>query len=149
MRAKPRRDDRVNNRVCNVLDGAGPSRIGPWGGRLRRQFLPLWPATRQSAIAKFPSDTPGATAVLASAAELLPLQNPARLCGSCPAHRLIVCLLDVILESASFALVTEPSINLSSSVLERVVVREMCGITFCGLLCTAWYLTAELGVLEA
>ena len=33
--------------------------------------------------------------------------------------------------------------------LERAVVREMCGITFCGLLCTAWYLAAELGVLEA
>ena len=35
------------------------------------------------------------------------------------------------------------------AVLERAVVREMSGITFCGLLCTAWYLTAELGVLEA
>ena len=34
-------------------------------------------------------------------------------------------------------------------VLERAVVREMSGITFCGLLWTAWYLTAELGVLEA
>ena len=37
------------------------------------------------------------------------------------------------------------------AVLERAVVREMSGITFCGLLCTctAWYLTADLGVLEA
>ena len=33
--------------------------------------------------------------------------------------------------------------------LERAVVRETSGLTFCGLLCTAWYLTAELGVLEA
>ena len=33
--------------------------------------------------------------------------------------------------------------------LERAVVRETSGETFCGLLCTAWYLTAELGVLEA
>ena len=34
-------------------------------------------------------------------------------------------------------------------VLKRAVVREMSNITFCGLLWTAWYLTAELGVLEA
>ena len=34
-------------------------------------------------------------------------------------------------------------------VLERAAMREICGITFCGLLCTAWYLTADLGVLEA
>ena len=33
--------------------------------------------------------------------------------------------------------------------LELAVVRETSGVTFCGLLCTAWYLTAELGVLEA
>ena len=33
--------------------------------------------------------------------------------------------------------------------LERAVVREASGITFFGLLCTAWYLTAEFGVLEA
>ena len=33
--------------------------------------------------------------------------------------------------------------------LERAVVRETSGITFCGLLCTAWYLTAELGVVAA
>ena len=33
--------------------------------------------------------------------------------------------------------------------LERAVVPETSGLTFCGLLCTAWYLTAELGVLEA
>ena len=34
-------------------------------------------------------------------------------------------------------------------VLERATAESMFGITFCGLLCTAWYLTAELGVLEA
>ena len=34
-------------------------------------------------------------------------------------------------------------------VLERAAMREMPGITFCGLLWTAWYPTAELGVLEA
>ena len=128
MRAKSRRDDPLRNRECNILDGAGPSRTGPWGGRLRRQFLPLWPATMQSAVAKFPSNTPGATAVLASAAELLPLQNLARLCGSCPAHRLIVCLLDVVLESASFALVTEPSLNLSSSILDSVILSFVIAI---------------------